>query len=181
MLRGLSAVGRAVSYAWRRSLQLRVVSLTLGLSLAVIMVLGFVLTSQITDRVLEVKVRAATEEIERARNTVSGIVGGLFAAPRNDRGWRLAFLAGLGLGGAALLAFDPAALPAELPAPWPVIVLGGLLVGFGSRGANGCTSGHGVCGLGRRSPRSLVAVLVFMATGILAAQVLRPLLVGGAS
>src|SRR4051812_15610098 len=62
--------------AWRRSLQLRVVILTLGLSLAVIMVLGFVLTSQITDRILEVKVRAATEEIERARTTVSGIVGG---------------------------------------------------------------------------------------------------------
>lgn len=62
--------------AWRRSLQLRVVTLTLGLSLAVILVLGFVLTSQITDRILEVKVRAATEEIERARNTVSGIVGG---------------------------------------------------------------------------------------------------------
>ncbi len=61
---------------WRRSLQLRVVTLTLGLSLAVILVLGFVLTSQITDRILEVKVRAATEEIERARNTVSGIVGG---------------------------------------------------------------------------------------------------------
>ena len=62
--------------AWRRSLQLRVVTLTLGLSLAVIMVLGFVLTSQITDRILEVKVRAATEEIDRARSTVSGIVGG---------------------------------------------------------------------------------------------------------
>ena len=62
--------------AWRRSLQLRVVTLTLGLSLAVILVLGFVLTSQITDRTLEVKVRAATEEIERARSTVSGIVGG---------------------------------------------------------------------------------------------------------
>ena len=62
--------------AWRRSLQLRVVTLTLGLSLAVILVLGFVLTSQITDRILEVKVRAATEEIDRARNTVSGIVGG---------------------------------------------------------------------------------------------------------
>lgn len=76
MLRGLGAVGRAVSFAWRRSLQLRVVSLTLGLSLAVIMVLGFVLTSQITDRILEVKVRAATEEIERARDTVGGIVGG---------------------------------------------------------------------------------------------------------
>ena len=62
--------------AWRRSLQLRVVTLTLGLSLAVILVLGFVLTSQITDRILEVKVHAATEEIERARTTVSGIVGG---------------------------------------------------------------------------------------------------------
>lgn len=62
--------------AWRRSLQLRVVTLTLGLSLAVILVLGFVLTSQITDRILEVKVGAATEEIEQARDTVGGIVGG---------------------------------------------------------------------------------------------------------
>jgi len=62
--------------AWRRSLQLRVVVLTLGMSLGVLLVLGFVLTSQITDRVLEVKVRAATEEIERARATVGGIVGG---------------------------------------------------------------------------------------------------------
>lgn len=112
---------------------------------------------------------------------VSGVVGGLFAAPRDDRGWRLAFLAGLGLGGLALLALAPAALPAELPAPWPVILVGGLLVGFGSRRANGCTSGHGVCGLGRRSPRSLVAVLVFMAAGILTAQFVRPLLLGGAS
>jgi two-component system, OmpR family, sensor histidine kinase MtrB len=62
--------------AWRRSLQLRVVTLTIGLSLAVILALGFVLTSQITDRILEVKVRAATEEIDRARGTVSEIVGG---------------------------------------------------------------------------------------------------------
>ncbi len=76
LLRGLAALGRALSLVWRRSLQLRVVTLTLGLSLAVIMVLGFVLTSQITDRILEVKVGAATEEIERARTTVSGIVGG---------------------------------------------------------------------------------------------------------
>ena len=76
MLRGLGAIGRAISFAWRRSLQLRVVSLTLGLSLAVILVLGFVLTSQITDRILEVKVRAATEAIEQARGTVSGIVSG---------------------------------------------------------------------------------------------------------
>ncbi len=76
LVRGLGVLGRAVSLAWRRSLQLRVVTLTLGLSLTVILVLGFVLTSQITDRILEVKVGAATEEIERARTTVSGIVGG---------------------------------------------------------------------------------------------------------
>ena len=76
VVRGLSALSRAVGVAWRRSLQLRVVVLTLGMSLAVLLVLGFVLTSQITDRVLEVKVRAATEEIERARSTVGGIVGG---------------------------------------------------------------------------------------------------------
>ncbi|MCG7592690.1 MtrAB system histidine kinase MtrB [Mycobacterium sp. C3-094] len=76
LIRGMGVLGRAVSLAWRRSLQLRVVTLTLGLSLTVILVLGFVLTSQITDRILEVKVGAATEEIERARTTVSGIVGG---------------------------------------------------------------------------------------------------------
>lgn len=76
LLRGLNALSRAVGVAWRRSLQLRVVVLTLGLSLTVILVLGFVLTSQITDRVLDVKVRAATEEIERAGTIVAGIVGG---------------------------------------------------------------------------------------------------------
>jgi two-component system sensor histidine kinase MtrB len=76
ILHGLSALSRAVGVIWRRSLQLRVVVLTLGMSLAVLLVLGFVLTSQITDRVLDVKVRAATEEIERARGTVAGIVGG---------------------------------------------------------------------------------------------------------
>ena len=69
LIRGLTALGRALSLAWRRSLQLRVVSLTLGLSLAVILVLGFVLTSQITDRILEVKVKAATEQIEQARQS----------------------------------------------------------------------------------------------------------------
>ena len=76
LVRGLGALGRALGLAWRRSLQLRVVTLTLGLSLAVILVLGFVLTSQITDRILEGKVQAGTEEIDRARTTVSGIVGG---------------------------------------------------------------------------------------------------------
>ncbi|MEZ0366970.1 MtrAB system histidine kinase MtrB [Mycobacterium sp. pUA109] len=76
LLHGMNALTRAVAVAWRRSLQLRVVVLTLGLSLAVILVLGFVLTSQVTNRVLDIKVRAATEQIQRARTTVSGIVGG---------------------------------------------------------------------------------------------------------
>ncbi len=76
LLHGINVLRRAVGAVWRRSLQLRVVVLTLGLSAAVILILGFVLTSQIADRVLEVKVRAATEQIERARTTVSGIVGG---------------------------------------------------------------------------------------------------------
>jgi len=76
LVRGTSALSRALAQIWRRSLQLRVVVLTLGLSSVVILVLGFVLTSQITNRVLDVKVRAATEEVDRARNTVSGIVSG---------------------------------------------------------------------------------------------------------
>src|SRR5579884_4298288 len=76
LTRGMSALSRAVAVAWRRSLQLRVVVLTLGMSFAVIVALGFVLTSQVTNRVLDVKVRAAIEQIERARNTVSGIVSG---------------------------------------------------------------------------------------------------------
>ncbi len=76
LVRGTSALSRALGLIWRRSLQLRVVVLTLGLSAAVILVLGFVLTSQITNRVLDVKVHAATEELDRARNTVSGTVSG---------------------------------------------------------------------------------------------------------
>ncbi|BBY57271.1 MtrAB system histidine kinase MtrB [Mycolicibacterium sarraceniae] len=76
LVRGMSALSRALGLIWRRSLQLRVVVLTLGLSAAVIVALGFILTSQITNRVLDVKVHAATEELDRARNTVSGTVSG---------------------------------------------------------------------------------------------------------
>jgi uncharacterized membrane protein YedE/YeeE len=64
---------------------------------------------------------------------VSGIVGGLLTAPADDRAWRVVFLLGLLLGGAVLLLVEPAALPDRLPAPWPVIALGGLLVGYGAR------------------------------------------------
>lgn len=111
---------------------------------------------------------------------VSGIVGGLLGSPKEDRGWRLAFLGGLWLGGAILLALAPQVIARGVPGGWPAAALAGLLVGLGTRGANGCTSGHGVCGLGRRSRRSLAAVATFMATGIVTALWLRPLL-GGAS
>src|SRR6202035_2357398 len=76
VMRGMGTWSRALGVAWRRSLQLRVLALTLGMSLAVILALGFVLTSQVTNRVLDVKVRAAIEQIERARTTVAGIVSG---------------------------------------------------------------------------------------------------------
>ena len=110
---------------------------------------------------------------------VSGLVGGLVSGRASDRGWRLAFVGGLGLGGLLLLGLLPGALPRELPGPRWLLALAGLLVGLGARLGGGCTSGHGVCGLGQRSPRSLVAVLVFMACAMLTALLLRPLL-GGA-
>ena len=92
---------------------------------------------------------------------ISGILGGLVAADRDDRLWRLAFLAGLVLG-PLLVSVMTGAIPViELQAELPVLVLAGLLVGFGTRLGNGCTSGHGVCGIARGSKRSFVATLVF--------------------
>jgi len=104
---------------------------------------------------------------------VSTILHGIFSAPE-DR-WRMAFVAGLLLAGIAWQAAGaPVPLREGFPPGWAA--LGGLLVGFGTRMGGGCTSGHGVCGLGRMSLRSLVAVVTFMATGMLAAYVTRHLL-----
>lgn len=105
---------------------------------------------------------------------ISGIVGGLLRAPRADRRWRLAFLAGLLL--AAPLWRGVTALPPVHPvAGGGTLVLAGLLVGFGTRLGAGCTSGHGVCGLARLSPRSLAATVTFMLAGALTVFVLRHL------
>jgi len=98
---------------------------------------------------------------------ISGIVGGLLAPRMGDIGWRLAFLLGMG---AAPFVFAAVMPPELLPvvridASEPVIALAGALVGIGTRYGSGCTSGHGVCGLSRLSPRSLVATLSFMAAG----------------
>jgi uncharacterized membrane protein YedE/YeeE len=109
---------------------------------------------------------------------VSGIAFGALPASGPERHWRLLFLGGLVAGGwIAALAFGALAAPAAATAPAIALALGaGLLVGIGTRMGNGCTSGHGVCGLARRSPRSLVSVAMFMAMGMAAATLLRPLL-----
>ncbi len=105
---------------------------------------------------------------------ISGILGGLLSAS-GDRGWRLAFLLGLPAG-AALVAALAGSLPQQLLGGWPTLVVAGLLVGFGTRLGSGCTSGHGVCGIARGSPRSITATALFMAAGILTVFILRHLL-----
>jgi uncharacterized membrane protein YedE/YeeE len=106
---------------------------------------------------------------------ISGILGGLLKRGAGDMAWRLAFLAGLVVAplGFALLAPMPAA---QVDASYPVLIIAGLMVGLGSRYGAGCTSGHGVCGLSRRSPRSLVATAVFMGAGFVTVFVVRHLL-----
>lgn len=109
---------------------------------------------------------------------IAGIVGGLFGAKADDVGWRLALILGL-LMGPWLAAPLTGGLPAiTVAAPMPIVVVAGLLVGFGARLGSGCTSGHGVCGLARLSPRSLVATTVFMVTGFATVFVVRHLLAG---
>ena len=102
---------------------------------------------------------------------ISGVFGGLFPFNTGETLWRLVFVAGLVTGGVILSFLHSDAVTFELAYSNPALILAGLLVGVGSRMGNGCTSGHGICGLGRLAPRSVVAVLTFMATGILAAVV----------
>lgn len=109
---------------------------------------------------------------------ISGIAGGLLAAETGARAWRILFLLGLIAGAVAMSWFGVAARP-EIAAGWPLLVSAGVLVGFGTRLGGGCTSGHGVCGLGRLSGRSLVATLTFIVTGVLTVTALR--LLGGTS
>ena len=106
---------------------------------------------------------------------ISGILHGLFAQPPGDRTWRALFIIGLITSGFAWHIFaGPAPVRDGFGLGWAATA--GLLVGLGTRVSGGCTSGHGVCGLGRFSPRSLVAVAIFMATGIAAAVITRHVL-----
>jgi uncharacterized protein len=97
---------------------------------------------------------------------VSGIVDGVLRRERGEWGWKAAFVLGLIAGGLILRVAVPGALASVAPRALPLIAVGGLLVGFGARLGGGCTSGHGVCGIGRLSRRGLVGTLVFMAAGV---------------
>ena len=110
---------------------------------------------------------------------ISGIVGGLLSPAPGDGGWRIAFLAGLV--GAPLVWKLFALLPdARVDASVPALLAAGLLVGIGTRYGSGCTSGHGICGLSRGSPRSIGATVAFMATGFATVWLVRHLLQLGA-
>ncbi|MCC7597106.1 YeeE/YedE family protein [Janthinobacterium sp. FW305-129] len=105
---------------------------------------------------------------------ISGIVGGLLRPRSGDLGWRIAFLAGLA-GTPLLWQLWQALPPVQIDAGTPALIAAGLLVGVGVRYGAGCTSGHGVCGLSRLSPRSLAATCAFMAAGFLTVYLLRHL------
>lgn len=99
---------------------------------------------------------------------ISGVLGALVPPAEPEAGWRAAFVLGLVGAGAVGAVVAPDAIGAAVRSTW-VVVLAGLAVGVGTQVGSGCTSGHGVCGLARGSRRSLVAVMVFMATGALTA------------
>ena len=106
---------------------------------------------------------------------VSGIVGGLMRRAPGDKAWRVLFLAGL-LAAPWLMAWvRPMAVP-RIEAGWGLLIIAGLLVGWGTSMGSGCTSGHGVCGLSRLSPRSIVATLAFMGMGMATVFAVRHLL-----
>ena len=105
---------------------------------------------------------------------ISGILAGVLAPVPNDTTWRVAFLFGLLLAPAVYALYETATI--QIDAGYPILTVAGLLVGLGTRYGSGCTSGHGVCGLSRLSPRSLAATLVFIAAGIVMVYVVHHLI-----
>lgn len=106
---------------------------------------------------------------------ISGVLGGLLRPAAGDVAWRIAFVAGLVATPLLWLWFADRPQP-TIDAGWGALVAAGLLVGIGTRYGSGCTSGHGVCGLSRLSPRSLVATLAFMGAGFVTVYLLRHVL-----
>ncbi|WP_333002413.1 YeeE/YedE family protein [Vibrio coralliilyticus] len=98
---------------------------------------------------------------------ISGILNGVLSPKRNDLFWRLLFLIGMVAGGALSVIVIGVEIPSTESIPTFVLVIAGLLVGFGTRLGNGCTSGHGICGVGRLSLRSIVTTAIFMVVAAL--------------
>lgn len=98
---------------------------------------------------------------------LSGVIGGLVAEP--DRAWRAWFVAGMLAAGAIFELARPATFDTGSRVPLPVVAIAGVLVGFGTRLCNGCTSGHGLCGMSRLSRRSIIATLTFFGVGVVTA------------
>lgn len=106
---------------------------------------------------------------------ITGIIGGLFKPTKGDITWRIAFTLGLIIAPIVWLLLTP--LPEiTIDAGYNLLIIAGLIVGFGARLGSGCTSGHGVCGISRLSPRSIIATLAFMGTGLLTVFIARHLL-----
>lgn len=106
---------------------------------------------------------------------ISGILNGTLTPTKGDTAWRWYFLGGMLLGGIALRSIKPDSFSGQLETGIWTLVVAGLLVGFGTILGSGCTSGHGVCGISRLSPRSLVATIVFICAGIMAVALFRQL------
>lgn len=106
---------------------------------------------------------------------ISGVTGSVLQPVTRDHGWRYAFLGGLVVSGILASIVAPSAIGGSVRS-LPIVIVAGVLVGFGTRLGSGCTSGHGICGLSRFSARSIVAVVTFIATGVITT-----LLAGGAS
>ncbi|MFZ5790508.1 MAG: YeeE/YedE family protein [Pseudomonadota bacterium] len=109
---------------------------------------------------------------------ISGIVGGILRAPHEDRSWRLAFVLGLILAPLAYVLAGSTIAPVTVTGSPAILALGGLLVGFGTRLSNGCTSGHGVCGIARFSLRGIEATVIFMLAAAVTVFLTRHLLGG---
>lgn len=107
---------------------------------------------------------------------ISGVFSGAVFAERGDKVWRLMFVLGLIAAPATLALMRGTEPPFEITDSWPLIIAGGLLVGFGTRLGSGCTSGHGVCGLSRFSPRSMASVAIFMAAGVATVAITKSML-----
>ena len=104
---------------------------------------------------------------------ISTIMSGLYTTEGSNRHWRVSFLIGLLLGAFIWQWISPESITLRQDYPMPLIMVGGFLVGFGTRLGSGCTSGHGICGIALLSPRSITATLTFMACGLLTVYLIR--------